>query len=226
MDYWQISFVDTVWNKYLFYAILCFQMRNLAQKHVPNNRCQQLPDMEDITESETYELPSHTVTVTDVTEVDFVGTSGLRLGINQVSLIQWRSYEVIGQVSSHSYAIILPQQLLKEPVWSSKSKCKDQTRFLVSIACPHSVVTHIGSVTRDQKIPGLNPMWVGCCGVDIYQWCLTGLTKGLVVTVHNCLWLRAPKRPLGVCQKEYGIVSRLRVSVCRRYVHNSDERRR
>ena len=42
---------------------------------------------------------------------------------------------------------------------------------------PHSVVTHIGSVTRDQKVPGSNPVWVGCCGVDIYQWCLTGLTK-------------------------------------------------
>ena len=42
---------------------------------------------------------------------------------------------------------------------------------------PHSVVTHIGSVTRDQKVPGLNPVWVGCCGVDIYQWCLTGLIK-------------------------------------------------
>ena len=42
---------------------------------------------------------------------------------------------------------------------------------------PHSVVTRIGSVTRDQKVPGSNPVWVGCCGVDIYQWCLTGLTK-------------------------------------------------
>ena len=42
---------------------------------------------------------------------------------------------------------------------------------------PHSVVTRIWSVTRDQKVPGSNPVWVGCCGVDIYQWCLTGLTK-------------------------------------------------
>ena len=41
----------------------------------------------------------------------------------------------------------------------------------------------------------------------------------------NCLWLRSPKRALGVCRKEYGIVSRLRVSVCRRYVHDNDERR-
>ena len=39
------------------------------------------------------------------------------------------------------------------------------------------MVTHIVSVTRDQKVPGSNPVWVGCCGVDIYQWCLTGLTK-------------------------------------------------
>ena len=25
---------------------------------------------------------------------------------------------------------------------------------------PHSVVTHIGSVTRDQKVPGSPPIWV------------------------------------------------------------------
>ena len=45
------------------------------------------------------------------------------------------------------------------------------------LPCPHLVVTRIGSVIRDQKVPGWNPVWVGCCGVDIYQWCLTGLTK-------------------------------------------------
>ena len=46
-------------------------------------------------------------------------------------------------------------------------------KFTPKFCCPHSVVTRIGSVTRDQK----NPVWVGCCGVDIYHWCLTGLTK-------------------------------------------------
>ena len=49
--------------------------------------------------------------------------------------------------------------------------------------------------------------------------------KGFVVS-KNCLWLRAPQRPLGVGRKEKAIVSRLRVSVCRRYVHNSDDMRR
>ena len=34
----------------------------------------------------TYELPSHTVTVTDVTDVDFVGTGGLMLGTNKVGM--------------------------------------------------------------------------------------------------------------------------------------------
>ena len=54
----------------------------------------------------------------------------------------------------------------------------DQLRLLhLTVDRPHSVVTRIGSVTRDQKVPGSNPVWVGCCGVDIYQWCLTGLTK-------------------------------------------------
>ena len=51
--------------------------------------------------------------------------------------------------------------------------------------CPHSVVTHIGCVTRDQMVPGLNPVWVGCCGVDIYQWCLTGLTKAWWCTCYQ-----------------------------------------
>ena len=33
------------------------------------------------------------------------------------------------------------------------------------------------TMSCDQKVPGSNPVWVGCCGVDIYQWWLTGLTK-------------------------------------------------
>ena len=45
------------------------------------------------------------------------------------------------------------------------------------ISMCHQMVTHIGSVTRDQKVPGSNHVWVGSCGVDIYQLCLTGLTK-------------------------------------------------
>ena len=73
------------------------------------------------------------------------------------------------------------------PVSGGPSAVKRKPRK-VPIMGPHSVVTHIGSVTHDQKVPGLNPVWVGCCSVDIYQWCLTGLTKA---------WLRAPKRPLG-----------------------------
>ena len=44
------------------------------------------------------------------------------------------------------------------------------------------MVTRIGSVTRDQKVPGSNPVWVGCCGVDIYQW----FNKGLVVCITVC----------------------------------------
>ena len=68
------------------------------------------------------------------------------------------------------------------------------------VLTPHSVVTHIGCVISDQKVPGSNPVWVGCCGVDIYQWCLTGLTRAW--WCENCLWLRAPKRPLGVCRKD------------------------
>ena len=42
---------------------------------------------------------------------------------------------------------------------------------------------------------------------------------------HN-LWLRAPKIPRVVYRTEKLNVSWLRVSVCRRYVHNSDQRRR
>ncbi|ELU01009.1 hypothetical protein CAPTEDRAFT_222129 [Capitella teleta] len=35
--------------------------------------------------SETFELPSHTVTVTDVADVDYVGASGLMLGVNKAA---------------------------------------------------------------------------------------------------------------------------------------------
>ena len=91
---------------------------------------------------------------------------------------------------------------------------------VLSHRCPHSVVTRIGSVTRDQKVPGSNPVWVGCCGVDIYQWCMYWFNKGLVVciTVCGCVHL---KDPLESVEKSRGLSPGSRVSVCRRYVHNS-----
>ena len=70
------------------------------------------------------------------------------------------------------------------------------------------MVTRIGSVTRDQKVSGSNPVWVGCCGVDIYQWFNKGLTnwfnKGLVVciTVCGCVHL---KDPLESVEKSRGL---------------------
>ena len=61
--------------------------------------------------------------------------------------------------------------------------------------------------------------WLLRCGhIPVPNW----FNKGLVVciTVCGCVHL---KDPLESVEKR---VSRLRVSVCRRYVHNSDERRR
>ena len=59
---------------------------------------------------------------------------------------------------------------------------------------PHSLVTRIGFVTPDQKVPGSNPEWVGCCGVDIYQWCLTGFNKGLVMCITVCGYVHLKDR--------------------------------
>ena len=47
------------------------------------------------------------------------------------------------------------------------------------------MVTHIGSVIRYKKVPGSNPVWVGCGGLDIYMYQWLGGVK-------NCLWLRVP----------------------------------
>ena len=67
------------------------------------------------------------------------------------------------------------------------------------------MVTHIGSVTRDQKVPGLNPVLVGCCGVDTYKpfrhhW----FNIGMVVrkTVCGCVHL---KYPLESVEKSRGL---------------------
>merc|ERR1712141_447942 len=43
---------------------------------------QTVPEVEHLITTETYELPEHTVAITDVSEVDFVGKSGLHLGLN------------------------------------------------------------------------------------------------------------------------------------------------
>ena len=57
----------------------------------------------------------------------------------------------------------------------------------------HSVVTHIGSVTRDQKVPGSNPVgWLLRCGhiPVVPNW----FNKGLVVciTVYGSVHLKDP----------------------------------
>lgn len=41
-------------------------------------------NLDSFAEPETIDLPSHTVTVTDVANVDFIGSSGFMLGANQV----------------------------------------------------------------------------------------------------------------------------------------------
>ena len=62
------------------------------------------------------------------------------------------------------------------------------------------MVTHIGSVTRDQKVPGSNPVWIGCCGVVMPNW----FNKRLVVckTVYGCVHL---KDPLESVEKSRGL---------------------
>ena len=51
------------------------------------------PDLDDIDEVETsvVDLPSHTVTVSDISEIDLAGHSGLRLGINKVPHTAYRA---------------------------------------------------------------------------------------------------------------------------------------
>ena len=90
-----------------------------------------------------------------------------------------------------------------------------QRKHPCTLKGPQSLATRIGSVTRDQKVPGLNLVWVGCCQL-VYQ---------RLGGVHNCLWLRVPKWPLGVCRKGDRLPS---PGFCLSpiYVRNSDERRR
>ncbi|RUS88503.1 hypothetical protein EGW08_003761 [Elysia chlorotica] len=42
----------------------------------------QLPEIEQLVKPEVFDLPEHTVTISNISEVDFVGKSGLRLGQN------------------------------------------------------------------------------------------------------------------------------------------------
>ena len=55
--------------------------KKLKHQYVP-------PDLEELeeyqTKKEVKELPHHTVTITDISEVDLAGQGGLRLGRNQV----------------------------------------------------------------------------------------------------------------------------------------------
>ncbi|XP_062616329.1 nucleolar protein 12-like [Saccostrea cucullata] len=56
-----------------------------SQKYA-GKRKSKVPELDDIEDVETsvVDLPSHTVTVTDISEIDLAGHSGLRLGVNRV----------------------------------------------------------------------------------------------------------------------------------------------
>ena len=69
-------------------------------------------------------------------------------------------------------------------------------------------------MTRDQKVSGSNHVWVAV--VWKIQSCLTGLTKAWRCVALYVVVFEYVKKSRGFC--------RLRVSVCRRYVHNSDEK--
>ena len=86
----------------------------------------------------------------------------------------------------------------------------------------HLIATHIEHVTSEG--PGF-ASHTGYFSVDIYQWCVNGLSKALwsAKKLNGCVHLKDPLEPF-----EWGrrlIVSRLRVSVCHRYVHKGAERR-
>ena len=42
----------------------------------------QSPEIEQLVKPEIFDLPEHTVTISNISEVDFVGKSGVRLGQN------------------------------------------------------------------------------------------------------------------------------------------------
>ena len=41
-----------------------------------------VPEIQHLVEPEVFDLPEHTVTIADIGEVDYVGKSGLRMGLN------------------------------------------------------------------------------------------------------------------------------------------------
>ena len=67
--------------------IFLLQRKDLFEKKVKHQYVP--PDLEELGEElakkEVKELPRHTVTITDISEVDLAGQGGLRLGKNQVS---------------------------------------------------------------------------------------------------------------------------------------------
>ena len=69
--------------------LLSFEQRKellLKSQQFRGRKRSKAPDLDDIDEVETsvVDLPSHTVTVSDISEIDLAGHSGLRLGINKV----------------------------------------------------------------------------------------------------------------------------------------------
>lgn len=70
------------------YSVSVLQRKDLLLKSQRfSGRKKKVAALDDIDEVETsvMDLPSHTVTVSDISEIDLAGHGGLRLGVNKVN---------------------------------------------------------------------------------------------------------------------------------------------
>lgn len=71
-----LIYVRVTWN----YLLQAKEFREYAEK-----KHQSVPsDIEQIVSKQVTELPEHTVTITDISEIDLAGHAGTRLGLNKV----------------------------------------------------------------------------------------------------------------------------------------------
>ena len=71
----------------IFSEIVLFQKREMFRSTMQNYKV--APEIEHLVNPKVFDMDQHTVTVTDVSEIDITGQDGLRLGVNKVRIVFW-----------------------------------------------------------------------------------------------------------------------------------------
>merc|ERR1711963_551337 len=97
-----------------------------SQKDAMRKQPVVIPEIQDLVEPEVYDLPDHTVTISDIGEVDYVGKSGLRLGLNSTDKADETEMKVDNETKNEGSVKPVKNSSLKQKLASCSNQLSSQ----------------------------------------------------------------------------------------------------